>query len=138
MTLRVVAPPGQDLVARWTGRLTGLEGQTLLLSRSDCSYRKLFQQALAEEGVRPAAVLEFNSIEAIKRCVAAGAGVTILPALAVAREVDRGELAALPLRGGDLEVAMLMIWQEDKWLSPGLRAFMEAARQGLAGQPLPE
>jgi DNA-binding transcriptional LysR family regulator len=133
--LVVVAPPGHPLAARPACGLSALEGLDLLLTRSDCSYRKPFQQALAQEGVRPGGILEFNSIEAIKRCVAAGLGLSLLPRVAVEGELRRGQLAALSLEQGEMEVAVLMVWQRDKWLSPGLRAFMEAARQGLAGRP---
>ncbi len=41
--------------------------------------------------------VELPSLEAIKRFVAAGAGVAILPALAVAQEIARGELVRVPV-----------------------------------------
>lgn len=136
--LVVVAPPGHPLAALPACPLAALEGQALLLSRTDCSYRKIFQQALAQAGARPAAILEFNSIEAIKRCVAAGLGLSVLPRVAVEDEMRRGRLAALTLEQGEMEVAVLMVWQQNKWLSPGLRALMETARQGLGpGLPTP-
>ncbi|MBI5522271.1 MAG: LysR family transcriptional regulator [Desulfarculus sp.] len=136
--LTLVAPPGHPLAALASCPLAALEGQDLLLTRTDCSYRKLLRQALAQEGVRPGAILELNSTEAIKRCVAAGLGLSVLPRVAVEDELRRGRLAALNLEQGDMEVAVLMVWHKDKWLSPGLRAFMEAARQGLGpGLPAP-
>lgn len=136
--LVLVASPGHPLAALPVCPLAALEDQDLLLTRTDCSYRKLLQQALAQEGVRPGAILELNSIEAIKRCLAAGLGLSLLPRVAVRDELRQGRLTSLNLEQGEMEVAVLMVWHKDKWLSPGLRAFMEAARLGLGpGLPAP-
>jgi hypothetical protein len=40
-------------------------------------------------------------------------------------------LAALSWTEGELEVATLMVWYRDRWLSPTLSAFMEAVRNVL-------
>jgi DNA-binding transcriptional LysR family regulator len=45
----------------------------------------------------------------------------------VREEIDRGELVSLRWQE-EFETAILMIWHKDKWLSPMLRAFMEAVR----------
>ncbi|MCP4665735.1 MAG: LysR family transcriptional regulator, partial [Deltaproteobacteria bacterium] len=71
--------------------------------------------------------LEFNSVASIKQCVMEGIGITILPEVAVAKEIDQGRLASLTWEEGKLEVAALMIWYKDRWLSPTLSRFMDMA-----------
>ena len=65
-----------------------------------------------------------------------GAGISVLPEIAVSEEISEGKLIALPWEEGSLEVASLMIWYKDRWLSPTLKVFMEATKdifKGLEG-----
>ena len=78
--------------------------------------------------IRYDAALEFNSVEALKRCIMSGVGITILPEITVAEEISQGLLAALPWADEKLEVATLMIWYKERWVSPTLAAFAEVAR----------
>ncbi len=55
----------------------------LLLSRVDCSYRRILEQILQESRCEPKMVLEFNSVVAIIECVAAGFSVTLIPEIDV-------------------------------------------------------
>jgi len=126
--IMLVASPEHPLVAKPEIKTRDLEGETILLSKVDCSYRKSFEQILDQGNIRPGTTLEFNSVEAIKQCVMEGIGITILPEIAVAREIAQGRLAALTWGEGEMEVALLMIWYKERWLSPTLSAFIRMAR----------
>jgi DNA-binding transcriptional LysR family regulator len=128
-SLAIVAGPDHPLAARSLVGAKDLVGETILFSRVDCSYRKIFQRLLDEQDVRYDKSLEFYSVEALKRCVAAGVGIAVLPVIAVAEEVAQRKLIILPWTEGELEVATLMIWYKDRWLSPTLNAFMEITRE---------
>jgi DNA-binding transcriptional LysR family regulator len=54
--------------------------------------------------VQSAAVLEFNSIEAIKQSAMIDMGVGVLPAAAAAAEVSQGKLVVLPWRGKPISI----------------------------------
>jgi DNA-binding transcriptional LysR family regulator len=112
-------------------RTRDLAGETFLFSRTDCSYRKIFERILDEQGIRRDNSIELHSVDALKRIVMAGVGLTILPEVAVADEVAGKSLAILPWTENGMEVASLMIWYKDRWLSPTLHAFMEIAREVL-------
>jgi DNA-binding transcriptional LysR family regulator len=124
----LVAGPGHPLAAKPVIETRDLEGETILLSKVDCSYRRSFQQMLDQENISPETTLEFNSVAAIKECVREGIGITILPEIAAAREIALGRLAPLTWRGGEMEVALLMICYKERWLSPTLSKFMDMAR----------
>jgi DNA-binding transcriptional LysR family regulator len=128
----LVAGPNHPLAAKRAVHTRDLAGETILLSKVDCSYRKIFERILEEEEVSRFGRLEFYSIEAIKRSVMAGVGVTILPEIAVAEEAAQKKLAVLPWSEGKIEVAVLMVWSRDRWISPTLKAFMEVTKKVLA------
>ena len=72
---------------------------------------------------------EFNSVEVLKHSVIAGVGIAPLPEFAVSQEVREKKLVILPWSEGSIEVAILMIWYLDRWLSSTLQAFMDVVRK---------
>jgi DNA-binding transcriptional LysR family regulator len=126
--LVIITHPSHPLAACKSADFKDLEGQVLLLPKSDCGYRMAFEQALAAERVTPATVIEMNSIEAIKQTIMVGIGVTIIPESAIRSEVERGKIAKV-CWVDDLETGLLMIRYKDKWCSPALEAFMDSARR---------
>lgn len=129
--LVLVSSPSHRLAALSEVCAGDLQGETIPLSTVDCSYRRSLESILRSENVRYEPSLEFNSVEALKRSVMAGVGVTVLPEINVAEEVSRGLLRVLPWADEKLEVAALMIWYKEKWISPTLAAFMNVAREVL-------
>lgn len=105
-----------------------LKGETLFLTEGGCGYRQLFERALADANVYPAARLELNSVEVIKRSAMAGLGVAFLPQVAVATELAEGKLCALNWVEA-FEVYTQMVWHKDTWLSLPLAQFLELARE---------
>ena len=130
-TLVIVASPDHPLTTKPVVRTQDIAGETILLSKVDCSYRRSFQQILDKKKVQPGTVLEFSSVAVIKQFVREGVGITILPEVSAARDIAQGRLVALPWEEQKLEVATLMIWYKDRWLSPTLSAFMKMTRELL-------
>jgi len=129
--LVLVAHPDHPLARQPLVHTRDLKDETILFSKVDCSYRKTFEAILDLEKVRYDATLEFNSVAAIKQFVKAGVGIAVLPEITVAQDIAKGRLCALPWSEGILEVATLMIWYKDRWLSPTLSAFMAVVREEL-------
>jgi DNA-binding transcriptional LysR family regulator len=61
-----------------------------------------------------------------------GMGISVLPTVAVAAELARGDLVALPWRGPDLELQTQMIRHRQKWMSAAVRAFWDLSRTILS------
>jgi len=70
-------------------------------------------------------------VEAIKECVAAGMGLALLPAIAVARELRQNQIKALHWAGPSLDIATHILWHKDKWISPAMQAFVELCKDKL-------
>jgi DNA-binding transcriptional LysR family regulator len=130
-TVLLVASPRHPLAKQKRVRTRDLKGDLLLLSKVDCSYRRMFEKILEEEGVALQANPTFHSVETLKRCIMEGAGITILPEVSVSEDIHQGKLARLAWEEGELEVAIFMIWSKARWVSPALSAFMEITRKGL-------
>ncbi|MBI5589656.1 MAG: LysR family transcriptional regulator [Deltaproteobacteria bacterium] len=130
-SLVLVASPEHPLVSQKTVFTKDLGGETLLLSRVDCSYRRLWERILAEKGVQAKNTLIFHSVETLKRCAREGIGITLLPETAVKEEIANKSLVVLPWEEGKPETAIMMIWYQERWLSPSLKAFMKITREIL-------
>jgi DNA-binding transcriptional LysR family regulator len=132
LPLVVVAHPEHPLTSKQAVDLQDVVDEPILLPSGDCSYRVALERMITGEKMEPAVILDFNSSEAIKRCVAAGIGITLTPEVAVRDEIRAGRLAVLPWAGEHIEANLMMIWHRDKWISPLLRAFMDTVRETVA------
>ena len=135
--LLVLAPPDHSLVVSARVAPADLRGERVLLTEPGCNYRLVFERELAKARAEPAAALEFDGVEAVKQCVAAGMGVAMLPAVAVDAGLERGALMALRWAGGAPTIPVQMVRHKDKWVSPALEAFLETSREVLAAGGAP-
>ena len=124
----MVAHPRHDLLRRRRVRTRDLERETLLVSRVDCSYLNTVRRSIAEEKVAVDRLVEFSSVAVLKKCAEAGLGLAVLPEVNVRAEVEAGRLAIVPWDEGAFQVAILMLWYRQRWLSPTVRAFMGLVR----------
>jgi DNA-binding transcriptional LysR family regulator len=127
----VIAPPAHALADSTLVTPQDLGEESVLLPEapeSGCAYRGEFERQLSAAGVVPRETLEFQSIEAIKRCVSAGMGVSVLPAVSVEAELAAGSLSELRWQEPS-HVGTLMAWNGQRWASPALRAFLQTARE---------
>ena len=127
----VIAPSAHALADSTLVTPKALGGETVLLPEAPetgCAYRGWFERQLSEAGVVPRETLEFQSIEAIKRCVSAGMGISVLPAVSVEAELAAGGLSELRWHEPG-RVGTLMAWNERRWASPALRAFLGTTRE---------
>jgi DNA-binding transcriptional LysR family regulator len=127
----LLAHPEHPLARLRKVQAEDLAGQMLLLTESGCAYRKKLDELLAASKVRAGNITEFSSVEAIKQCATAGMGIGLLPEIVVAAELKSGQLKDLPWSGADLDIATHIVWHKDKWLSPGMLAFLNILKEKL-------
>lgn len=130
-SLILVTSPRHSLTHKKPFHYKALRDHPLLLPKSDCGYRMMFEQMLTLENIRPAAIIEMNSIEAIKQSVIQGMGLTIIPKIAVREELKQKTLVQLSV-AEEIETGVCMIWYKDKWFSESLKDFMNIFRCHLA------
>ena len=123
------AYPRHPLATSKSVRPHDLAGQALFLTESGCGYRRKLDETLAALDIKPENITEFTSVEAIKQCVIAEMGLGLLPEIVVAKEIKAGYLTALPWDGPQLDIATHILWHKDKWVSPGMAAFLETIKR---------
>ena len=72
--------------------------------------------------------IELPTIEAIKRFVAMGNGVALVPRLTVARELDTGELVAVPVTELEMKRVLRLVHRRQGTLSYAAAAFLRTVR----------
>lgn len=98
--------------------------RTVIAFAAGCSYRRILESWLNQEGIAPGKVMEFASYHAIVACVAAGSGVAIVPrsVLAVLGAEQSVRVGALP--GAHGRALTQLVWRADDD-TPALRALRE-------------
>ncbi|QED46100.1 LysR family transcriptional regulator [Cytobacillus dafuensis] len=123
-----IASPWHHLAKKNPVTAEEIGQETILLTEKGCSYRTQFEHRIQFEGVHPEHIIEFASIEAIKQCVMAGLGISLLPKMAVEKELDRGSIIEIPT-SIDLESVFTEIaWHKDKYIPSYLEDFIQISR----------
>lgn len=100
----------------------------IIVLRAGCSYRQRLESFLAARGVQAPRLLEFGTLEAIFKCVAAGLGVTLLPRSVVDRMRDKDDVSVHALPRAEAKVQTLFVRRRDSFTSSALVAFLHCAR----------
>ncbi|GIN23305.1 LysR family transcriptional regulator [Siminovitchia fordii] len=126
-TFRLFVAPDHPLAKQPVLQQEDFHGE--VLHEKGCTYRTMFDRSFEKKGIDSITYLEFQNAEAIKQCAISGIGIAFLPEITVEAEVERGDLVALPWQLSDLHVYTHMAWHKEKWLSPIILSFIEAARE---------
>jgi len=128
-TFRLFVAPDHPLTKLTALQQDDFHGEVFLVNEKGCTYRTMFDRSFEKKGIDSITYLEFQNAEVIKQCAITGIGIAFLPEITVKTEVQRGNLIALPWQIPDLHVYTHMAWHKDKWLSPIILSFIEAARE---------
>ena len=121
----VVVPPLHALAARETVNATELSGVPLILMEPGTNLRAYVDRLLAGSGVHAQVAMELDNVEAIKRMIEAGLGISLLPMVSVGAEVAAKRLIALPLADAEQEQRRIaVVRRRDKYLSGPLTTFL--------------
>ena len=134
----VVVPPGHPLAACGAVRAAELAGHPLILMEAGTNLRTYVDRLLSAAGVAEQVTMELDNVEAIKRMIEAGLGISMLPQVSIRSEAAAGRLVALGLN--DVPRAhrrIALVHRRDKYLSAALQAFLRLLQSGIrsGGQP---
>ncbi|QND49202.1 LysR family transcriptional regulator [Rhizobium lusitanum] len=100
ITYDVIAATSHPLAARKEVSLAELAAHSLAVPDRSFGARQAFDALFEREGLVLDPVFESSSLEMQKELVLRGAAITMLPALTVQREIQAGQLVALPIADG--------------------------------------
>jgi DNA-binding transcriptional LysR family regulator len=124
-TMVLVCYPQHALTKRETAPLGALNGEPVVAFQAGLKIREEIDRALALHKVRVRVALEFDNIETIKRAIEIGAGISLLPAPTVTREIESGSLVQIPLEGVALERPLGIIHRRDRKLNETAQQFIK-------------
>ncbi len=129
--LALIAQPGEN---RAEIDLKALAEKRFVATEAGCVYRAMVEKAFTGAGLgRPSLAAEAGSIDAIAGLVAAGAGFGLVPRLAVAAAIDRGEVAELAWPGPIYSADVVMIWRRRRVQPPPLKQLLDEMGEDFAG-----
>lgn len=84
---------------------------TLIAFATGCSYRRRLEAWLGGARVVPERVMEFGSYHAIVACVAAGAGIAIVPRSVIRLSLGKRDVAEYPLPTAVAKARTCLVWR---------------------------
>lgn len=118
--------PGHPFAKEKVVTAERLATESFITSDKASGYWPLVEQFWAKAGISPRITMELDSIEATKRMVMYGLGLTMLPRSTVEGELIGGQLMVVPLAGGDnLNRQTVLIYRRGKPVSGISRAFLD-------------
>ncbi|WP_053013849.1 LysR family transcriptional regulator [Caldimonas brevitalea] len=134
----VILPQHHRLAQRSALSPQDLAGERVVATARGCVYRGLLDAVSAASGSPLQVGMESGSIAAARALVAAGAGVSIVPRLAVSFPGASQGLALVPLDDHRFAtVPIFMVSRRQRRPAPALRVFLQTAREVVSGQTVP-
>ena len=127
--LVLLAAPGHRLCKQKDVSLQDLSGENLILREKGSGTRRLVEKVLKNTDLISAAYVESDNVDFIKELVAMGDGVTLLARMGVDRDVKRGALEILPLRGGSFVLGIDIVLNKERQRSNATLAFVDVLLQ---------
>jgi len=119
---------GHPLAGRRRVHLRELGGQNFVAHNVASPLRRQIIDTFAQHKTPLNIGVELPSLEAVKRFVAMGNGVALMPELAAAREIELGELVKVPIAEVKLERQLRLVHRRAGTLSHSAVAFLQAVR----------
>jgi DNA-binding transcriptional LysR family regulator len=122
-----VVPPSHPLATARQVSIRQLGAESFVAHNVASPYREKVIQAFKRHKTPLHMDIELPTLQAIKRFVAMGNGVALLPEISVENELARGELVRIPVRELRLHRKLRLIYRKSASLSHAAKAFLKVA-----------
>ena len=95
-----VTYPRHPFATRSTVSIAEIAQEPLILYDKDSTYYVLITRECREAGILPRVIMNLDSVEATKKMIERGLGVSFLPVSAISSELEQGTLVYVPLAEG--------------------------------------
>lgn len=137
--LTLVTHPSHPFARRGSVRLADVVAEGLVVFDRASSYYELTQALFVGAGPPPRMIMELDNFEAAKKMLEEGLGVALLPVVAVARELELGQLASVPIvDAGPVHRRMVVVRRNDVGPPGGVAsAFLDLLLEMVGTHPVP-
>ena len=122
--LALIVSPTHWLASRRSVQMAELENEQFILHKIGTTTRERLIKHFIDGGVKLKVTMELASIETIKRFVSIGMGISIVPRLCIAKELEEGRLRALSIRNAQLQRRLGLIYNKGRYQSQVAKAFL--------------
>jgi len=122
-----VVPPTHPLAAESQVSIRQLGAESFVAHIVSSPYREKVIQTFKRHKTPLHMDIELPTLQAIKRFVAMGNGVALLPEISVENELTRGELVRIPVRELRLHRKLRLVYRKAASISHAARAFLKVA-----------
>jgi DNA-binding transcriptional LysR family regulator len=122
-----VVPPTHPLAVETQVSIRQLGAESFVAHIVSSPYREKVIQAFKRHKTPLHMDIELPTLQAIKRFVAMGNGVALLPEISVENELARGELVRIPVRELRLHRKLRLVYRKAASISHAARAFLKVA-----------
>lgn len=126
--LLIVTSADHKLAQKKSVSKAELQGQSFFIREEGSGTRQLFESVMSTHEIEYDLAGILNNAEAIKHAVAAGLGLSVLSKATIHKEIARGELAALKIKGMSFNRHFSLIYHKNKYITPILEAFIKQAQ----------
>ena len=127
-TLALIVSPSHSLAGRERVSISELGQENFIAHNVASPLRRRVIETFQRYRTPLNMGIELPTIEAIKRFVAMGNGVALVPNLTVARELETGELVAVPVNELEMRRVLRLIHRRNGTLSYAAKAFLVTVR----------
>lgn len=110
-------------------------GDTLFAFRNSCSYRLKLEAWYRDSKTQPDSIMEIQSYHAMLACVAAGAGLAMIPSTVLAQMPDRSRVQTHALPAEYRDTATWLLWRRDAF-TPNVEALKSLIIEQFDGNAL--
>lgn len=104
------------------GELSGLR---FIVREKGSGTRELFENMMAMNEIKWQPDWECNGSDVLKSAAVSGIGVAVISKLLVKKELETGELSGIKIDNIDLKRKFSVIYHKNKFLTNGMKAFMD-------------
>jgi DNA-binding transcriptional LysR family regulator len=127
-SLALIVSPSHPLAKSKRVSITGLGKEVFIAHNVASPLRRRVLEAFQKHRTPLNMAIELPTIEAIKRFVAMGNGVALVPHLTVARELETGDLVRVTVDELEVKRVLRLVYRRQATLSYAARAFLRTVR----------
>jgi DNA-binding transcriptional LysR family regulator len=120
----VIVGPNHPWWERESVPIAELAGQGMVMRQRNSQTRIWLDGELQRAGIQVNIAAEFDNVESIKRTVAKGREIAILPDYAVRNELEMRMLRTIPVEGRVLLRTLKLVWNQSSFFTPVTRTFL--------------
>lgn len=121
----LIVSPENEIADKEEVSIENIRNVPMILTEKGMSYRQVFEDYAARNGLPLEPVLEIGDTDLICHLVSQNSGISFLPDFVTEDYVKCGKLKRLKLKDFSPEIWIQMLYHHDKWITPQMRCVID-------------